>query len=258
MLPDPDHLPTGRLQLGVHSPIALDVPVQLPLPKIAISTWIGTVLRTTMPEATIDESGNHRPRKCDIDSHSQILQIHPVVLSESESALVQSRAKSKLRRRVAASVGLHRTAGGIARSPGANGATSHRLDPTPPFMDHLAQKVCLVGWPREAFQGAEAMPICIILHLGSGPRIRPPRRTQNAQRRNRKLRNALPRRRNPSLPLAGVGRRKSHHAGPPRAPGLRMRMWGWLERARSANRAGERHRAAAGRCLATPRAIPHH
>jgi hypothetical protein len=66
MLPDPYHSPSDRVQLAVGVTIAKDVGFELPLPPVSVRLRHGSMLRASVPEASIDEYRKLLARKKDV------------------------------------------------------------------------------------------------------------------------------------------------------------------------------------------------
>lgn len=74
VLPDSDDAPAagpkGSVRIGVAGPVGND----LATPELRIGPRPGSVLRATVPEASVDEDSDSRPAKDDIGSTSSLWQ----------------------------------------------------------------------------------------------------------------------------------------------------------------------------------------
>lgn len=98
--------------------IALNVSVELGLPKISVPPGVGAVDRTAMPEAAVDKDRGPRPRERNIRPNPQSLDIDPIILPKTCSSHVQKGTKSNLWNRIRAPIGHHRAANRWRTSPG--------------------------------------------------------------------------------------------------------------------------------------------
>jgi hypothetical protein len=56
MFPDPKHIPSGRLQGSIIAPVTSDRRLELVRPPLSVSLGAnGSMLRTSMPEAAVEE-----------------------------------------------------------------------------------------------------------------------------------------------------------------------------------------------------------
>lgn len=74
MFPDPDHLPPDSSQTCVCIMVTVTIRLDFLSPELDVALWPGTVFRTTMPEAPIDEDSNTRPCKDEVCSTPRSLQ----------------------------------------------------------------------------------------------------------------------------------------------------------------------------------------
>jgi hypothetical protein len=106
VLPHADYVPASRSERGIVPAIPLDVSIQLDRPVRRVSARIGPVIRTSVPEAAVDE---HRDSSCRKDHVGPAAQPgnRRRVLAEAKTATVQLRTQCYLRPGLAGSVALH-------------------------------------------------------------------------------------------------------------------------------------------------------
>lgn len=120
VLPDPDYGPSRCAELGLVEAITLDVSSDLRAPISGIGFWARSVLRTSVPEAAIDEDGNLLATEDDVGPAAQALQWSGVD-SIPEATSMQLRPEGKLRPSVALPIALHDRSGGGRRGRGRFG-----------------------------------------------------------------------------------------------------------------------------------------
>lgn len=120
MLPDPDHGPSGCAELSLVETITFDVSSDLRAPISGIGSWTRSVLRTSVPEAAIDEDSNLLATEDDVGPAVQALQWSSID-SIPEATPMQLRPEGKLRASVALPIALHDRSGGGRRGRGRFG-----------------------------------------------------------------------------------------------------------------------------------------
>ena len=103
VLPEPQHLPASFSELFIDSAIPSHVPIELVLPPFAIVLRNGAVLRTAVPEATVDEDGNLRGAEYDVWSTAHSRQDLSVD-TKPQSLAVKCRPDGDLGFRIATSL----------------------------------------------------------------------------------------------------------------------------------------------------------
>lgn len=96
VLPDPDDAPSCGSERVIDGAITLNIPCELGLPVLHVHRGSPTVLRTSMPEATIDEHGHPPSRKDYVRADAAIDRLDGVVNAEAKAPPVQFAAERKL------------------------------------------------------------------------------------------------------------------------------------------------------------------
>jgi hypothetical protein len=96
MLPDSDHALAHSAELPPVPPIPALVVPDLRLPPLPVVVGLSTVLRTTVPEAAIDEDGHLGARKADVWAAGEVLLVEPI----SQATAVKLTPHCHLRLRV--------------------------------------------------------------------------------------------------------------------------------------------------------------
>jgi hypothetical protein len=93
VLPRPDHAPSYLAQALVGLTVSRDITIELGAPPVGICLGSYGVLRTAVPEASVNEDGNQRSCEGDIGTTRKAGDVHSV----AEPSTVKLAAESTLR-----------------------------------------------------------------------------------------------------------------------------------------------------------------
>src|SRR5947209_16057098 len=97
MLPDPNRLPTRRLQRRIGLGIAANIARQLRRPIRPVGSRHVRMLGATVPEASVDEDSDAGARERDVNAdRSPLGHLHWVVASEAEPRAMKRRPQRNL------------------------------------------------------------------------------------------------------------------------------------------------------------------
>mgnify|MGYP001227613457 CR=1 FL=1 len=117
MLPDPDDLPTVVVENPVGFLVTFHVPLDLGLPEVGVGPRSDVMLRTAVPEASVDEDRDPCCAEDEVRCPAEIL-YRSGIDSEAEAEPVHKRPDPQLRGCVASSVPLHGLSCSLGGSPG--------------------------------------------------------------------------------------------------------------------------------------------
>lgn len=108
VLPDPDDTPPCGSERVINRAIAFDVACELGLPVLDVHLRGSAVLRTSVPEAPVDEHSHPSSREDNVCAHPTVERLNGVVNAEAKAPAVQFAPERKLRLGVPAGAAPHR------------------------------------------------------------------------------------------------------------------------------------------------------